>query len=103
MKPTNQASAGLASSAIVFFSVHPDREKFYDATLRRSVLERRISEILDRVEGLRLVKKIDFACAASVIGTSDAINRLRDFVQSQALGTVETDVSKQVIRAAGAD
>ncbi|MBN8625198.1 MAG: hypothetical protein J0M17_06905 [Planctomycetes bacterium] len=89
-------------SAMVVFSTGPDRELFFDDVRRRSALERGIETILARIQGIRLVTKSDFACTATVVGSSDAIADLKALMQAEALGSVETDVyEKPAFRAAG--
>jgi hypothetical protein len=78
-------------SAIVFFSTGPSKEDFFDEVHRRKTVERGIESILANIRGVRLIQANNFACTASLSGKPEAILQLRDYVDHQALGTVEFD------------
>ncbi len=91
-------------SAIIFFSTGASKEDFFNDVLRRETLNRGVESILSNVEGIRIVRANDFSCTASVAGNSDAILRLKQFVDQTELGSVEFDAFEvPAFRAAGGE
>ena len=84
---------GQLLSIVVFFGNDLPEEEFLVDEMRKSRLEEGIQQINAQVDGLHVANRNAIFCSATLNGPRQAIERLKDLLESSHIGSYEYDSS----------